>query len=66
MKKPNSPNPMKKKKGSKVTADSYNGTQKSVSITHNSKIRELSDGNHPKPSQTIIYLWDPLVLDDGS
>ena len=39
----------------------------SVSITHYSKIRELSDGNnHPKPSQIIIHLWDPLVLDDGS
>ena len=33
----------------------------SVSITHNSKIRELSDeNNHPKPSQTIIHLWDPI------
>ena len=39
----------------------------SVSITHHSKIRKLSDGNnHPKPSQTIIHLWNPLVLNDGS
>ena len=39
----------------------------SVSITYHSKIRELSDGNnHPKPSQTIIHLWDLLILDDGA
>ena len=32
-----------------------------VSITYHSKIRELSDeNNHPKPSQTIIHLWDPI------
>ena len=33
----------------------------SVFITYYSKIRELNDeNNHPKPSQTIIHLWDPV------
>ena len=34
----------------------------SVSITHNSKIRELSDGNRVICSQTDIELWVPLFL----
>ena len=34
----------------------------SVSITHNSKIRELSDGNRVIVRQTDIELWVPLFL----
>ena len=34
----------------------------SVSITHNSKIRELSDGNRVIVCQTNFLLWVPLFL----
>ena len=34
----------------------------SVSITHNSKIRELSDGNRVIVCQTTFLLWVPLFL----
>ena len=34
----------------------------SISITHNSKIRELSDENRVFCSQTDIELWVPLFL----
>ena len=34
----------------------------SVSITHNSKIRELSDGNRVIVCQTDIELWVPSFL----
>ena len=34
----------------------------SVSITNNSKIRELSDGNRVIVRQTNIELWVPLFL----
>ena len=38
-----------------------------VSIIQTQNFEFLSYGNnHPKPSQTIIYLWDLFVLDDGS
>ena len=33
-----------------------------VSITHNSKIRELSDGNRVIVCQTTFLLWVPLFL----
>ena len=39
----------------------------SVSITHHSNIRELSDGNNdPKLIQTNAHPWDPHDLDDGN
>ena len=34
----------------------------SVSITHNSKIKELSYGNKVMTSQTIFLLWVPPFL----
>ena len=34
----------------------------SVSITHNSKIRELSDGNRVIICQTTFLLWVPPFL----
>ena len=34
----------------------------SVSITHNSKIRELSDGNRVIVCQTAFLLWVPQFL----
>ena len=33
-----------------------------VSITHNSKIRELSDGNRVIVCQTTFLIWVPPVL----
>ena len=34
----------------------------SISITHNSKIRELNDGNRVMTSQTTFLLWVPPFL----
>ena len=34
----------------------------SISITHNSKIRELNDGNRVMTPQTTFLLWVPPFL----
>ena len=34
----------------------------SISITHNSKIKELNDGNRVMTTQTTFLLWVPPFL----
>ena len=49
------------------TQTSENRIVFSISIIQTQNFEFLSDGNnHPKPSQTLCHLWDPLVLNDGS